>query len=48
MQVETTSAPVATAGEPTAPSAPHPSRRRARPQVSEVQEPLVQVETQAK
>ncbi|MBU1395095.1 MAG: ribonuclease E/G, partial [Gammaproteobacteria bacterium] len=49
MQVETTSAPVApTAGEATAPAAPHPSRRRARPQVSEVQEPLVQVETQAK
>ncbi|MFZ3041124.1 MAG: Rne/Rng family ribonuclease [Thiobacillus sp.] len=48
MQVETTSAPAATAGEPTAPSAPHPSRRRARPQVTEVQEPLVQVETQAK
>jgi ribonuclease E len=49
MQVETTSAPVATtAGETTAPAAPHPSRRRARPQVSEAQEPLVQVETQAK
>jgi len=49
MQVETTSAPVApTAGEQAAPSTPHPSRRRARPQVSEVQEPLVQVETQAK
>jgi ribonuclease E len=48
MQVETTSAPVATAGEPAVPAAPHPSRRRARPQVSEAQEPLVQVETQAK
>jgi ribonuclease E len=48
MQVETTSAPVATAGEATTPAAPHPSRRRARPQVSEAQEPLVQVETQAK
>ncbi|HSJ81653.1 MAG TPA: Rne/Rng family ribonuclease [Thiobacillus sp.] len=49
MQVETTSAPlVATAGEPAAPATPHPSRRRARPQVTEVQEPLVQVETQAK
>ncbi|MHB1438772.1 MAG: Rne/Rng family ribonuclease, partial [Thiobacillus sp.] len=48
MQVETTSAPVATAGETTAPAAPHPTRRRSRPQVSQVQEPLVQVETQAK
>ncbi|HET9462499.1 MAG TPA: Rne/Rng family ribonuclease [Thiobacillus sp.] len=49
MQVETTSAPVvASAGETTAAAAPHPSRRRARPQVSEAQEPLVQVETQAK
>lgn len=48
MQVETSSAPVAPAGETTAPAAPHPSRRRARPQVSEAQEPLVQVETQAK
>ncbi|MCD6706073.1 MAG: Rne/Rng family ribonuclease [Thiobacillus sp.] len=48
MQVETTSAPVATAGETTAPAAPHPTRRRSRPQVNQVQEPLVQVETQAK
>ena len=48
MQVETTSAPVATAGETAAPAAPHPTRRRSRPQVSQVQEPLVQVETQAK
>ena len=48
MQVETTSAPVAGGVEAPAPTVPHPSRRRARPQVSEVQEPLVQVETQAK
>lgn len=48
MQVETTSAPVATAGETTTPGVPHPTRRRSRPQVSQAQEPLVQVETQAK
>ncbi|MHB1216255.1 MAG: Rne/Rng family ribonuclease [Thiobacillus sp.] len=48
MQVETTSAPVASAVETPAPAAPHPSRRRSRPQVSETQEPLVQVETQPK
>jgi ribonuclease E len=48
MQVETTSVPVATAGETTAPAAPHPTRRRSRPQVPPPQEPLVQVETQAK
>lgn len=47
MQVETT-APVTSAGETAAPAGPHPTRRRPRPQVSEVQEPLVQVETQAK
>ena len=47
MQVETT-APVTSVGETTATPAPHPTRRRARPQVSEVQEPLIQVETQAK
>src|SRR5512139_933951 len=39
MQVETT-APVTSTGETAA--APHPTRRRARPQVSETQEPLVQ------
>jgi ribonuclease E len=47
MQVETT-APVTSTGETAAPAAPHPTRRRPRPQVSETQEPLVQVETQAK
>jgi len=47
MQVETT-APATSFAETTAPSAPHPTRRRTRPQVSEAQEPLVQVETQAK
>jgi len=47
MQVETTE-PVTSVGETPAPAALHPTRRRTRPQVSEVQEPLVQVETQAK
>jgi len=47
MQVETT-APATSFAETTAPSAPHPTRRRSRPQVGETQEPLVQVETQAK
>jgi ribonuclease E len=47
MQVETT-APATSFAETTATSAPHPTRRRTRPQVSETQEPLVQVETQAK
>jgi ribonuclease E len=48
MQVETT-APVTTSfAEMPAPAAPHPTRRRSRPQVSETQEPLVQVETQPK
>ena len=47
MQVETT-APTTSFAETTAPSAPHPTRRRTRPQMSETQEPLVQVETQAK
>jgi ribonuclease E len=48
MQVETT-APVTTSfAETPAPAAPHPTRRRARPQVSQTQEPLVQVETQPK
>jgi ribonuclease E len=50
MQVETSA--TAAMVEPAAPvqtSAPHPTRRRTRPQVSETQqEPLVQVETQAK
>jgi ribonuclease E len=47
MQVETT-APATSFAEPTAVTAPHPTRRRTRPQASETQEPLVQVETQAK
>jgi len=47
MQVETTE-PVTGFAETAAPSAPHPTRRRSRPQVNETQEPLVQVETQAK
>ncbi len=48
MQVETTSAP-APVVEDVAPSAtPHPTRRRPRPQTADVQEPLVQVETQDK
>jgi ribonuclease E len=47
MQVETT-APVTSVAETAAPSAPHPTRRRSRPQVSAPQEPLVQVETQSK
>jgi ribonuclease E len=46
MQVETT-APV-TEPHSSAPTAPlHPTRRRARPQAVEAQEPLVQVETQS-
>ncbi|MGA9164601.1 MAG: Rne/Rng family ribonuclease [Thiobacillus sp.] len=49
MQVETT-APATSFDEMPAPSpsAPHPTRRRERPQMSPSQEPLVQVETQAK
>ena len=47
MQVETT-APVTSGSEAAAPAAPHPTRRRPRPQMSEAQEPLVQVETQVK
>jgi ribonuclease E len=47
MQVETT-APVTIVGEAPETSAPHPTRRRSRPQVTPPQEPLVQVETQAK
>jgi ribonuclease E len=48
MQVETTE-PVAPVVDTAASSAPHPTRRRSRPQaVPPVQEPLVQVETQAK
>jgi len=48
MQVETT-APVTSATEMPAPAAtaPHPTRRRTRPQVTPAQEPLVQVETQS-
>ncbi|MGE5319582.1 MAG: Rne/Rng family ribonuclease [Hyphomicrobiaceae bacterium] len=49
LQVETT-APATSAVETPAPTAaPHPTRRRARPQVNHVpEEPLVQVETQTK
>jgi ribonuclease E len=47
MQVET-SAPLVSVTETTASAAPHPTRRRARPPASTPQEPLVQVETQAK
>jgi ribonuclease E len=47
MQVETSEA-VTTLVEPVAAAAPHPTRRRARPPASTPQEPLVQVETQAK
>jgi ribonuclease E len=48
MQVETTE-PVAPVVDTAASSAPHPTRRRSRPQaVPPAQEPLVQVETQAK
>jgi len=47
MQVETTAA-VSSAAEPAETVAPHPTRRRARPAESTPQEPLVQVETQAK
>ena len=47
MQVET-SAAIAPVVEAAAADAPHPTRRRQRPQVSASQEPLVQVETQAK
>ncbi|MCL5059083.1 MAG: ribonuclease E/G, partial [Candidatus Thermoplasmatota archaeon] len=47
MQVETT-APATSAVETPMPAAPHPTRRRTRPPVSEVREPLVQVETQVK
>ncbi|MHB1187898.1 Rne/Rng family ribonuclease [Thiobacillus sp.] len=47
MQVETTE-PVTSVAETPAPTALHPTRRRTRPQLSETQEPLVQVETQAK
>jgi ribonuclease E len=47
MQVET-SAPVTNVVETPVTDAPHPTRRRQRPQVNPSQEPLVQVETQAK
>jgi len=47
MQVETTT-PASIVAETPAPSAPHPTRRRERPQMSAPQEPLEQVETQAK
>ncbi|WP_310448241.1 Rne/Rng family ribonuclease [Thiobacillus sp.] len=47
MQVET-SAAAAPVVEAAVADAPHPTRRRPRPQVATTQEPLVQVETQAK
>jgi ribonuclease E len=47
MQVET-SAPATNLAETLAAAAPHPTRRRPRPQQAVSQEPLVQVETQAK
>ncbi|MBT9567417.1 MAG: Rne/Rng family ribonuclease [Thiobacillus sp.] len=49
MQVETTTTPAVPAVEvAVASTAPHPTRRRARPPSSAPQEPLVQVETQVK
>jgi ribonuclease E len=48
MQVETTAPVTSIAETATTSAAPHPTRRRTRPQVSETQEPLVQVETQLK
>jgi ribonuclease E len=47
MQVETSTSAVDVAEAPTPVAVPHPTRRRARPQASAAQEPLVQVETQA-
>jgi len=48
MQVETTAPAVDVAEASTPAAALHPTRRRARPQASAAEEPLVQVETQAK
>ncbi|HEX7971616.1 MAG TPA: Rne/Rng family ribonuclease [Thiobacillus sp.] len=48
MQVETTAPLSNPQVEAAASAAPHPTRRRTRPQVNAPQEPLVQVETQAK
>ncbi len=49
MQVETTAPPAAEPVEaPAQSAAPHPTRRRPRPQATPPQEPLVQVETEAK
>ncbi len=48
MQVETTAPVTAVAEAPAATAAPHPTRRRPRPQMTPPQEPLVQVETQVK
>ncbi len=49
MQVETTHALATSIDEaPAAANVPHPTRRRSRPMASTPQEPLVQVETQAK
>ena len=47
MQVETSAPAVEVAAASTPAAAPHPTRRRARPQASAAEGPLVQVETQA-
>ena len=47
LQVETTTPTSVSPVEITEPVAPHPTRRRSRPQASDSQEPLVQVETQS-
>jgi ribonuclease E len=47
MQVETTAPASFSPAETMEPAAPHPTRRRSRPQVIDSQEPLVQVETQS-
>ncbi|MDQ1316084.1 MAG: ribonuclease, partial [Pseudomonadota bacterium] len=48
MQVETSAPATSFVEPPAAAAAPHPTRRRTRPQVNAPQEPLVQVETQSK
>ncbi len=47
MQVETSTPATNVVETPAPTAAPHPTRRRTRPQVTEAQEPLVQVETRA-
>jgi ribonuclease E len=47
MQVETSAPASVQPVEDAAPAAPHPTRRRARPQVQQNPEPLVQVETRS-